>query len=132
MKNRIKLTVISGFVLMVALIVLTAAAGYLALVEAVDGANHYSSLARYTASAYDIGSNMLLLDGAFTSYLNYRDMQSAWDIDYRLALTRRMAQRANSSSSIEEIREILGRVDDILERFSRNFEQLKKLEEQKN
>lgn len=128
MKNRIKLTVISGFVLMVALIILTAAAGYLALVEAVDGANHYSSLARYTASAYDIGSNMLLLDGAFTSYLNYRDMQSAWDIDYRLALTRRMAQRANSSSSIPEIREILGRVDDILERFSRNFEQLKKLD----
>lgn len=128
MKNRIKLTVISGFVLMVALIILTAAAGYLALVEAVDGANHYSSLARYTASAYDIGSNMLLLDGAFTSYLNYRDTQSAWDIDYRLALTRRMAQRANSSSSIPEIREILGRVDDILERFSRNFEQLKKLD----
>jgi PAS domain S-box-containing protein len=127
-KNRIKLTVISGFVLMVALIVLTAAAGYLALVEAVDGANHYSSLARYTASAYDIGSNMLLLDGAFTSYLNYRDTQSAWDIDYRLALTRRMAQRANSSSSIPEIREILVRVDDILERFSRNFEQLKKLD----
>jgi PAS domain S-box-containing protein len=127
-KNRIKLTVISGFVLMVALIILTAAAGYLALVEAVDGANHYSSLARYTASAYDIGSNMLLLDGAFTSYLNYRDTQSAWDIDYRLALTRRMAQRANSSSSIPEIREILGRVDDILERFSRNFEQLKKLD----
>ena len=128
MKNRIKLTVISGFVLMVALIILTAAAGYLALVEAVEGANHYSSLARYTASAYDIGSNMLLLDGAFTSYLNYRDMQSAWDIDYRLALTRRMAQRANSSSSIPEIREILVRVDDILERFSRNFEQLKKLD----
>jgi PAS domain S-box-containing protein len=127
-KNRIKLTVISGFVLMVALIILTAAAGYLALVEAVDGANHYSSLARYTASAYDIGSNMLLLDGAFTSYLNYRDTQSAWDIDYRLALTRRMAQRANSSSSIPEIREILVRVDDILERFSRNFEQLKKLD----
>jgi PAS domain S-box-containing protein len=127
-KNRIKLTVISGFVLMVALIILTAAAGYLALVEAVEGANHYSSLARYTASAYDIGSNMLLLDGAFTSYLNYRDMQSAWDIDYRLALTRRMAQRANSSSSIPEIREILVRVDDILERFSRNFEQLKKLD----
>ena len=128
MKNSIKLTVITGFVLMVALIILTAGAGYLALVEAVDGANHYSSLARHTAAAYDIGSNILLLDGAFTSYLNYRDMQSAWDIDYRLALTRRMAQRANSSSSIQEIKDILGRVDNILERFSINFEQLKKLD----
>ncbi len=128
MKNSIKLTVITGFVLMVALIILTAGVGYLALVEAVDGANHYSSLARHTAAAYDIGSNILLLDGAFTSYLNYRDMQSAWDIDYRLALTRRMAQRANSSSSIQEIKEILGRVDNILERFSINFEQLKKLD----
>ncbi len=128
MKSKIKLTVITGFVLMVALIILTAGVGYWAVVEAVHGANHYSALARHTGTAYDIGSNMLLLDGAFASYLNYADLQSAWDIDYRLALTRRMAQQAERSISIPEISNIIGRVDDILERFSINFEKLKKLD----
>ncbi|MFH0958999.1 MAG: adenylate/guanylate cyclase domain-containing protein [Pseudomonadota bacterium] len=132
MKNSIKYTVITGFALMVALTILTAGVGYLALVEVVEGANHYSSLARHTAAAYDIGSNMLLLDGAFSSYLHYRDTQSAWDIDYRLALIRRMAQRANSSSSLQEIKNILGRVDDIMERFSTNFEELRNLDNRRD
>ena len=132
MKNSIKLTVITGFVLMVALIIITASVGYIALVEAVDGANKYSALARYTAHAYDIGSNILLLDDALNNYLIHRDSQSLWDIEYRLALTKRITQKANASSSIQEIKNILGRVEDILERFARNFDQLKRLDEKRD
>lgn len=128
MKISIKLTVIMGFVIMVALIIVTAGAGYIALVEAVEDATRYNALARDTASAHDIGSNVLLLDEALDSYLINRDIQSVWDIDYRLSLTRRMAQRAKISSSIPQIKDIFERVDDILARFFRNFDEMKRLD----
>ena len=114
---------------MVALIMITAGAGYFALAEAVEDATRYSALAHDTTLAHEIGSNMLLLDEALGSYLLNRDAQSIWDIDYRLALTRRMAQRANSSNSIAQIRDILERVDDTLARFSTNFDRLRRLDE---
>ncbi len=129
MKINIKLTVILGFVLMVALIMITAGAGYFALAEAVEDATRYSALARDTTLAHEIGSNMLLLDDALDSYLLNRDVQSVWDIDYRLALTRRMAQRVNNSTSVPQVQTILERVDDILARFSTNFDKLRRLDE---
>ena len=129
MKINIKLTVILGFVLMVALIIITAGAGYFALAEAIEDASRYRALAHDTTLAHEIGSNMLLLDESLGGYLLNRDTQSVWDIDYRLALTRRMAQRANSSNSIPQIRDILERVDDTLARFSRNFDKLKRLDQ---
>jgi PAS domain S-box-containing protein len=128
-KINIKLTVILGFVLMVALIIITAGAGYFALAEAVEDASRYRALARDTTLAHEIGSNMLLLDESLGGYLLNRDTQSVWDIDYRLALTRRIAQRANSSNSIAQVRDILERVDDTLARFSRNFDRLRRLDE---
>lgn len=129
MKINIKLTVILGFVLMVVLIMITAGAGYFALAEAVEDATRYSALARDTTLAHEIGSNMLLLDDALDSYLLNRDVQSVWDIDYRLALTRRMAQRVNNSNSVPQVQTILERVDDILARFSKNFDRLRMLDE---
>ncbi len=113
---------------MVALIVVTAGAGYVALREAIEDATHYSALAHDTGIANDIGSNMLLLDGALDSYLEHRDMQSVWDIDYRLAVTRRMAQMAHKSNETPQIKDILARVDDILARFASNFEKLRALD----
>ncbi len=126
--NNIKLTVILGFVLMVALIIVIAATGYFALREAIDDADRYSALARDTSVAYDIGSSMLLLDEALNSYLAHRDIQSIWDINYRLALTRRMTQMAQKSNTTPQIRDILLRVDDILVRFTANFEKLRNLD----
>lgn len=128
MKISIKLTVIVGFVTMVALIIVTAGVAYMALVEAVEGANRHNEMARDTKAAHEIGSNVMLLDAASDSYLINRDIQSVWDIDYRLARTRRMAQRAKSASAIPQVKDVFDRVDDILARFSRNFEELKSLD----
>ncbi len=108
---------------------ITAGAGYFALAEAIEDASRYRALAHDTTLAHEIGSNMLLLDESLGGYLLNRDTQSVWDIDYRLALTRRMAQRANSSNSIPQIRDILERVDDTLARFSRNFDKLRRLDQ---
>ncbi|MGC8660231.1 MAG: adenylate/guanylate cyclase domain-containing protein [Desulfomonilaceae bacterium] len=126
--NNIKLTVVLGFVLMVALIIITAGMGYFALNEAIDDATHYGALTRDTSVAYDIGSSMLLLDQAVDSYLAHRDIQSVWEIDYRLALTRRKAQMAQNSNTTPQIRDILLRVDDILHRFTVNFKRLRNLD----
>ena len=120
--NNIKLTVILAFLFMVALIIVTAGVGYFALREAIEDATRYSALARDTSVANDIGSNMLLLDEALDSYLAHSDMQSIWDIEYRLALTRRMAQMAHKSDATPQIKDILVRVDDI----SRDSQQILK------
>jgi PAS domain S-box-containing protein len=128
--NNIKLTVILAFLFMVALTIVTAGVGYFALREAIDNATHYRVLAQDTGIANDIGSNMLLLNEALDNYLVYRDMQSVWCVDYRLALTRRMAQMAHKSNATQQIKDILVRVDDILARFSANFEKLRELDGQ--
>ncbi len=128
--NNIKLTVILAFLFMVALIIVTAGVGYFALREAIEDATRYSALARDTSLANDIGSNMLLLDEALESYLAHSDMQSIWDIEYRLALMRRIAQMAHKADTTPQIKDILVRVGDILARFSANFEKLRELDGQ--
>ncbi|MGA8830827.1 MAG: adenylate/guanylate cyclase domain-containing protein [Desulfomonilaceae bacterium] len=127
-KLNIKLTVILGFVLMVALIIIIAAMGYVALREAIEDATLYSALSRDTNLAHDIGNSMLILNGALGSYLANRDVQSVWEVDYRLALTRRMAKMAHKSNLNPELRDILVRVDDILATFNKNFNQLTELD----
>ena len=97
-KLNIKLTVILGFVLMVSVNHHIAAMGYVALREAIEDATLYSALSRDTNLAHDIGNSMLILNGALGSYLANRDVQSVWEVDYRLALTRRMAKMAHKSN----------------------------------
>jgi PAS domain S-box-containing protein len=71
---------------------------------------------------------MLLLNEAMDSYLTKRDIQSVWDINYRLALIRRMAQKAHNSSPILQLKDILVRVDDVLARIATNFDKLREID----
>ena len=72
---------------------------------------------------------MLILNGALGSYLANRDVQSVWEVDYRLALTRRMAKMAHKSNLNPATSATFWlRVDDILATFNKNFNQLTELD----
>ena len=128
MNVSIRTRVVLGFVLMVALIIVTGVAGYLGLTSAIEGAALYRSLARETSVAGEIESHILLLQNAVDEYFINGDQQAIWDFDYQLALTKRVVKQVNNASTTAQIKTILDVVDDSLKKTERNFHKLRELD----
>ena len=76
MNLSIRKRVVLGFVLMVALIIVTGVAGYLGLTSAIEGAALYSTLARETSVAGKLESHVLFLHNAVDEYFISGDRQA--------------------------------------------------------
>ena len=128
MNLSIRKRVVLGFVLMVALIIVTGVAGYLGLTSAIEGAALYSTLARETSVAGKLESHVLLLHNAVDEYFISGDRQAIWDFDYQLALTKRVVKQVNNEGVTAQTKTILGEVDDSVKRTERNFLKLRELD----
>lgn len=113
---------------MVALIIVAGGAGYIGLNSAIMGAIQYRSLARESALAGKLGSNMLMLNTAIKEYLIDPGEQRVWDFDLRWALTKRLAKQARKEGTTLQLKAILDNADATLDKFHQGFERLRKLD----
>jgi PAS domain S-box-containing protein len=132
MKVSIRTRVVLGFVLMVALIIVTGVAGYVGLRSAIEQAELYRTLAIETSVAGRLESHVLLLHNAVDEYFISGDQQAIWDFDYQLALTKRVVKQVNKGSATAQTRAILEEVDDSLKRTEKNFQRLRELDARRN
>ena len=121
-----KIKIISGFVLMILLLAVTALIGYNATDNAATGFTNYQRLARLNTASSDLQKEMYHASDSLGSYILLRDSASLNTAREALKAAAQHVETTKTYASLEETRQIIEDVQRVVAGFGNLLEQVVK------